>query len=139
MTRIVRLKRTPKLVDGAKAKIVVPTEEQDQIKLVVWVRKMGLPIVGSPAAGRRSIWEGAKLKRMGCVSGWPDLFMPVPNKTFPGLFIELKRASGGVVSESQLHWLKILRQNGYACEICRGLEEAKKVILDYLANTDEIA
>jgi hypothetical protein len=107
--------------------------------LVVWVRKMGLPIVASGNGGKRNLYEAMKLKRMGISAGYPDLFMPVPNKTFPGLFIELKRVSGGKVSDEQLHWQTILRKNGYACEICRGLEEAKKVILNYLANTDEAA
>lgn len=122
-----------------KKKSSIPTEEEDQIKLVVWIRKQGIPVVASANGGKRNFWEAMKLKRMGVSSGFPDLFIPLANRQFPGLFIELKRVSGGVVSDAQLHWLKILRQNGYAVEICRGLEEAKKVITDYLANTDKAA
>jgi len=129
MARIVSLKKKP----------VVPTESQDQAKLVVWLEKAGIPVFAIPNGGHRNLWEAMNLKRSGVRSGVPDLFIPFPNKTFPGLFIEFKRASGGIVSENQLHWMKILRQNGFAVEVCRGLEEAKKVITDYLANTDDAA
>lgn len=139
MTRIVKFKVLSKGATTTGKKTPVPTEGQDQIKLIVWIEKQGIPVFAIPNGGKRNLWEAMNLKRSGVRSGVPDLFIPVANKTFPGLFIELKRASGGVVSDAQLLWLKILRKNGFACEICRGLEEAKKVITDYLANTDKAA
>ncbi len=121
-------------------KTAVPTEEQDQIKLAVWMDKLGIPFYAIPNGGKRNLWEAMKLKRSGVKKGVPDLCLPVPSqKGHHGLYIELKRVSGGVVSDEQRHWQKILLQNGYACEVCRGFEEAKKVILDYLANTDQAA
>lgn len=133
MTRIVRLKA----LTGKKT--AVPTESQDQVKLVVWLEKQDIPVFAIPNGGKRNMWEAMNLKRSGVRSGVPDLFIPFANKTFPGLFIELKRVSGSVTSDNQLHWMKILRKNGFAVEICRGLEEAKKVITDYLATPDDAA
>lgn len=117
----------------------IPTEEEDQIKLVTWLKKQGIPVAASANGGKRNLWEAMKLKRMGVSSGFPDLFIPLANRQFTGLFIELKRISGGLVSDQQLEWMRILRKNGFAAEICRGLDQAKKVITDYLANTDKAA
>ncbi len=59
--------------------------------------------------------------------------VPVANKGFNGLYIEMKRSvkSLSTVSEHQKHWIERLREQGYRVEICYGAEEAKKVIGDY--------
>lgn len=116
-----------------------PTEEQEQIKLVCWLEKMGILHFAIPNAGKRTIWEGAKMKRSGLKSGVPDAFIPVPsppcmanhNKPYHGLFLELKRKHGGVLSENQKDWLDKLNANGYLAVCVRGFEEAKSVVLDY--------
>jgi hypothetical protein len=48
------------------------------------------------------------------------------------LFIELKRRRGGVVSLDQQAVHDLLRDQGYRVEVCRGAEEAIRVISDYL-------
>ena len=59
----------------------------------------------------------------GMLKGCPDLFLP----EF-GLFIELKRRDGGVVSAEQLKVHKILRNYGYKVEVCHGAKEAWQAI-----------
>lgn len=75
--------------------------------------------------------QGKQLKLMGVKSGVPDLCLPVPNKGYHGLYIELK-AENGKVSDNQDWWLIELHQQGYMCAVCFGLEQAINTILFYL-------
>ena len=75
----------------------------------------------------------ALLKKCGCLrSGWPDIQLPIPRCGYHGLFIELKRAKGGKVSEAQSWFLKELSKHGnYTC-VCEGEKATKRIILSYL-------
>jgi hypothetical protein len=50
---------------------------------------------------------------------------------YHGLFLELKRIKGGVVSPEQDRWHAELRAQGYRVEVCKGAEAAWTVLLDY--------
>ena len=54
--------------------------------------------------------------------GVPDLFVPAW-----GLWIEMKRTKGGVVSVEQADWIEYLQGLGYAAVVCRVCDEAKVV------------
>lgn len=54
------------------------------------------------------------------------------NSFYCGLFVEMKRISGGTVSAEQNRWLEELRRAGYAAEVARGWEAAAAIILDYI-------
>lgn len=66
-----------------------------------------------------------KNKRMGVRSGVPDYLIVTKKKL---LFIEMKRKKGGVVSKAQKEWIKAINGVGGNAVVCRGFEEAKKVI-----------
>lgn len=122
----------PKRKIKSAVKLASPTEEQDQIKLAVWLDKNKLPFYAIPNGGKRNFFEAVKLKRCGVKAGIPDICLPLPNrKGYHGLYIELKRVSGGRVSDEQLAWQELLRKNGYCAEIAYGLEEAKKIVSNY--------
>jgi hypothetical protein len=78
-----------------------------------------------------------KLKEEGVKSGVPDICFPFPRGKYHGLFIEMKRESGGRISENQVKWLDFLRGQGYAVYICRGFEQAQKALLEYFAEGKE--
>ena len=84
-----------------------------------------------PNGGKRSEVEAAHLKMQGVKRGVPDLFLPVARQGYHGLFIEMKTAKG-VVSPFQREWLNDLADQGYYATVCRGADEAKKVIEAYL-------
>jgi hypothetical protein len=127
-------------------KKLCPTEFEEQAAVIKWARKMAallydsrLELLHGDSSGVcTSIGQAVKMKRAGAIRGWPDLFLPVPCESHPGqyyccgLFIELKRVSGGVVSVDQRAVHDLLRKNGYRVEVCRGADEAIKVIMDYL-------
>jgi hypothetical protein len=66
----------------------------------------------------------------------PDLFLPTPSGGFHGLWLELKKRSGGRLSPEQKGWIERLRGQGYAAEVARGWEEGKEIILGYLHGGD---
>ena len=85
-----------------------------------------------PNGGSRNKAEAARLKGEGVRSGVPDLCLPVARGGYHGLYIELKRSSGGRVSESQARWLAALTGEGYLAVVCHGWDEARHVIENYL-------
>ena len=123
-----------------------PTEHEEQVHVISWCRGRAaitgdrrlLLVHGDSSGVRVPIGCAMKMKRAGAVKGWPDLFLPVPCESQPGqyyccgLFIELKRRRGGVVSSDQQAVHDLLREQGYRVEVCRGAEEAIRVISDYL-------
>ena len=85
-----------------------------------------------PNGGARHRVVAAKLKAEGVKAGVPDYHLPVARGGAHGLFVELKRTKGGVLSAEQRAWLAALREQGHRVEVCRGWEEAFDVIRDYL-------
>ena len=67
--------------------------------------------------------QGASLKAEGVTAGVPDLFVPAW-----GLWIEMKKATGGVVSPAQRDWIAYLEGIGHSVIIGRGFEDAKRQI-----------
>ena len=107
----------------------IPSEDQEQIRLVTWLIKQGIRFYAIPNGGKRNLFEALKLKRMGVVAGIPDLCIPIPSGCYHGLYIELKREKGGKVSDSQSDWLAFLTEKGYYAQVARGFEEAREMIL----------
>ena len=87
-----------------------------------------------PNGGRRDAITGARLKAEGVKAGVPDIALPVPNRGYHGLYIELKvpEKSKARVSAAQKDWIENLRACGNAAHVCYGWEQARDVILDYL-------
>lgn len=85
-----------------------------------------------PNGGSRNHIEAAHLQKQGVKPGVPDICLPVARGGYHGLYIELKRRAGGVVSKSQKEWLSFLARQGYCACVCRGADEAMNVILKYL-------
>lgn len=81
---------------------------------------------------RSSATEGAKFKRRGVKSGYPDVNIDFPVSPYHGLRIEFKRRDGGVLSDLQEMWLERLSAKGYAACVACGWEEGKKILEDYL-------
>ena len=90
-----------------------------------------------PNGGSRNPIEGKHLKEQGVKAGVPDILLPVARHGAHGLFIEMKRSKGGVLSRFQSEMLTDLMLNGYRCAVCHGYEEAKQVIEEYLKGEEE--
>ena len=118
--------------------IPVPSEEEEQVALFNWVKMQEgkypeLKIMFHiPNGGLRSKSEAARFKRAGVKSGVPDIFLPCARGNYHGLFVELKRLTGGRTSKEQKAWIAALENAGYAASVCCGWKEASKTILAYL-------
>jgi len=110
----------------------IPTERDEQIKLVRYLQWNRIPFYAVPNGGSRNPIEAKNMKAEGVSAGVPDICIPVPNKKYHGLYIEMKRQKGGRVSEKQKEWIDRLNQNGYLAVVCRGYEAAVGVVEDYI-------
>jgi len=78
-----------------------------------------------------SALAGKRAKEQGLKKGFPDIFLPVPNGLFHGLFIELKTLTGKQTPE-QKWWLKELEKQGYCAVVCHGYDDTIETIITYL-------
>ena len=121
-----------------------PTEEQEQMAFVQWLRLKGYAHFRVPnETYTKSFKQKAKNKALGVSSGVPDLFVVVPRQqelwnglgaeairtgdtaTVPTLVaIEMKRKKGGVTSANQKRWIKTLNEAGIQTVVCKGCEAA---------------
>ena len=115
-----------------------PTEDQEQAVVIAWAEAMQhcYPPLARlhhvPNGGDRHKAVAAKLVAQGVKSGVPDLCLPVARRGYHGLYVEMKRTTGGRVSENQKAWLDSLNAEGYRAVICRGAAEAIREIKNYL-------
>ena len=94
-----------------------------------------------PNGGNWDAKRGSIMKLEGQRPGAPDLMLAKifcthftegsPNRMYAGLFLELKTPTGAV-SPEQFEFHKFIRAQGYRTAVCRSLEEAQKVITEYL-------
>lgn len=119
-------------------KLPKPTESKEQEQVILYARNIKhFPNTHAIPNGvflkdRNSAFAiMAKQKREGLLKGMPDIFIPYPRNGWHGLYIEMKKESGGQLSDQQAFIISGLKAEGYRVEVCRGFAEAKKVIDDY--------
>lgn len=123
---------------GLSSSLPAPTEAEEQTALFEWTELQSgrFPEVRLlyhvPNGGSRNKTEAARLRAQGVKAGVPDLCLPVARGGKHGLYIELKRQRGGRTSEEQEGWIKALRKQGFAAEVCKGWQEAAEMIVEYL-------
>ena len=116
-----------------------PTEAQEQTWLFQWANAMSMLkypelelLYHCPNGGGRNPIEGKHLKDQGVKAGVPDVFLPVAKSGFHGLYIEMKRKYGGVLSDEQKAMIGKLRMQHYRVEVCKGWQAAADVIEAYM-------
>jgi len=80
----------------------------------------------------KSVVEGAKLSSCGVVKGRQDMTLYVPRGQYHGLCIELKDL-GERLKPEQIEVAEMLIKQGYCYEWVDNLNDAKQLIIDYLA------
>ena len=113
-----------------------PLESTEQIALVM---KFSLfhPLEAKllfaiPNGGYRNPREAIRLKREGVRAGVPDLMLAIPKDPYHGLFIEMKRTDGGVISPAQKNMHALLQTYGYRVEVCNGADAAYAILTKYI-------
>jgi len=110
------------------------SESTEQIILIARIRHFheGLIVYSVPNGGKRDPKEAARLKREGVLAGVPDVVLAAPRGRWHGLYIEMKRETGGRLSDAQTRIQAALVAEGYRVLTCHGVEEAYKAFLDYI-------
>jgi len=73
-----------------------------------------------------------RLVAEGMLAGVPDLFLAQPSGPYAGLFIEMKRPGGGVLSPKQKKIIAALETRGYCVVVANSAEDAVREIKNYL-------
>lgn len=110
----------------------IPTEEEEQVRLVEWLQLKGIHHFRVPNETYTDSWtQKAKNKALGVVAGVPDIFI-----LFRGhglVAIEMKRMRNSKTSAAQLAWLELLNESDVPAHVCYGAEQAITLIEVYLA------
>lgn len=123
--------------DG-KPDVVVPLEHVEQARVVSWARMQArrhpelAGLFAIPNGSYKTARSAAQFKAEGLKPGVPDLMLAWPAGAHNGLFLEMKRVRGGTVSKEQREWLQRLTASGYRAEVCRGADEAIRLLREYL-------
>ena len=118
----------------------IPYEAEEQRTVFSWARSDSalkrypqlIFLNGSLNGVKLSGRAAGMAKQQGLVRGYPDINLPVKNKKYNGLYIELKRIKGGTLSPAQKVWIEFLNSQGYKAVVCKGHLEAIKTIKNYL-------
>lgn len=103
------------------------SELSEQVFLAKALRLRGVCFAAVPNGGKRTRREARALVASGVERGVPDLLVFDPPPARPGCVgtaLELKRASGGVVSDDQRRWLAQLEERGWAVLVAYGAADA---------------
>lgn len=124
-------------------KDIQPTEDSIHLALMEWLKtqpykdgKLDAYFHHSPNGGTASPRQKAKFTKMGTLNGFPDLECFIAKGRYHGLYVELKREKGGIVSADQKRILGMLNEEGYAAVVCRGFDASVKSIEQYMALED---
>lgn len=102
----------------------LPSEAVEQERVVVALRRAGVPHFAVPSGGKRSKVTAAQLRRQGVVPGVPDLVLPGSDPRWRCLGVEMKRQRGGRISGEQQAMHSLLRACGWVVLVCEGAEDA---------------
>ena len=118
------------------AKRISPSESEIQSSFIVWLNLQYSEVADVTASfangGVRDGRYGNKLKREGLKKGFPDIGIFFPANGMHGMFIEFK-SDKGYLRKEQVGIMLKLKSQGYACVVCRNLEEAINETVTYLS------
>lgn len=111
------------------------SEAQEQRAVIDYCDTIGIPIYHVPNEGKRSAAGGANLRAQGLRKGFPDLCVPMARGKYHALYIEMKAADGGRISDEQARWIQTLREYDNCAYVCHGADNAIALIDAYLDGT----
>ena len=124
---------------------IVSTEHEEQVRLFQWaelaagrypeLREMFAVPNFSGRLGKATARHSAQLNAEGRKAGVEDIMLLVPRGAYHGLLIEMKRVNAvpSDVRPEQRAWHDAHRERGFCVWVCKGFEDARKVLVDYLS------
>lgn len=115
-----------------------PSETQLQQAVIKWWSIARLQfflderyLMAIPQQAKRTKQNASRMHREGLRPGVSDLFLAVPKAGIPGLWLEMKTATG-TLSSAQREFGQLMQAKGYAFHVCRSTNDACEVITAYL-------
>ncbi len=123
-----------------KKKNDTPLEEWEQVQVFRWIRsnQIRYPKLQLAYGTLNGVRLTPKLRNkmylQGNRKGVNDIVLPARShdNEYPGLYLELKRLKGGVISKDQKRFNELLREQGYLAVFCKGHIAAIDMIKEYL-------
>lgn len=135
---LLRVVKPRKVRPPRPPRLPVPLEHDEQVELfrLIDLYTPRYPELACcfaiPNGSHKSKAAAAKFKREGLRSGVPDIMCAFGRRGKLGLFIEMKRLRGSVVSTEQAAWHSRLEGEGYRVVVCYGAVEAWDVLSRYV-------
>jgi len=120
-------------------KAPVPTEHDEERTFTEWAAAMRTHwpeldvLYKIPNEAKRSYALMHYLRAEGFVAGMPDRCLPVARGGYHALYIEMKRRSGGRLSDMQRVRADLLRLHGNLVVVAAGADRAIELAMDYLS------
>lgn len=115
------------------------SEHAEQCNFVKWFRiqypRFSECLFAIPNGGLRNLRVAKKLQAEGVLPGVADLFLMVSVGNYHGLFVEMKKSSGGKQSASQKKFEQAAIKQGYLYIIAHGCADAQEQVKSYLSGT----
>lgn len=105
----------------------LPSEHDEQVAVVRWLRKNGHFVYAVPNGGLRDAITSKRLKDEGALSGIPDLQVVLPDGRV--IWLELKRREGGRLSPVQKKVHERLEALGHVVIVGYGAKDAVEKLL----------
>jgi hypothetical protein len=125
----------PKSNETTKNGLSKSQSEYELQKAVVKYLQLQYPLAkfcASLGGIRTSYTQAVKAKASGYIKGFPDLQICYPTRESCGLFLEIKKDRKSYASKSQQEWIEYLNKAGYTAKVCKGFDECKECIDDYM-------
>ena len=110
-------------------------ESFEQRTVAFWLRKAGIFFCAIPNGGKRNRFEAVRMKAEGVVAGAPDILIfdapPCDPTYFVGVALEMKRETGGVVSDAQRAFMKELDHRGWLSIVANGANDAFEKLTNF--------
>lgn len=130
-------------LDRPRRVVTCEQEWQEAERLIDWADGEGADLYPEvpwlyavPNGGFRHKAVAGKMKAQGARAGVLDFNLDIARGGYHGLRIELKRRAGGTVTPAQKLWILWFTKQGYLAVVCRGWEEARDRLVDYLSLED---
>ena len=85
-----------------------------------------------PNEGKRSVVNGANLRKAGLKKGVPDLHLPIARGNYHSLYIEMKKDRRCKPTAEQIEWRTALNAAGNLAVVCYSADEAIYMLQQYL-------
>lgn len=102
-------------------------EDALQISIVEYLKTVApqCEVMAAVNHGKRTVWDGAKQKRMGLTPGAADLSIAYP---FGRIFYAEIKTDKGKLSMAQVAWAARMRNLGHTVALWRSVEDARNTL-----------